>query len=69
MWIGVSGWTYDSWAGSFLPAGLPARRRLEYASRRFNCLEGNASFYSLLTPETCRRTIGDAALTVSARAA
>ena len=55
LWVGVSGWTYDSWRGSFYPAALPARRHLEYASRRFNSLEVNASFYSLLTPETYRR--------------
>ena len=55
LWIGVSGWTYDSWRGRFYPTDLPARRRLEYASRRFNSLEVNASFYGLLTPETYRR--------------
>jgi len=55
LWIGVSGWTYDSWCGRFYPTALPARRRLEYASRRFNSLEVNASFYGLLTPETYRR--------------
>ncbi|PYN32934.1 MAG: hypothetical protein DME01_19980 [Candidatus Rokuibacteriota bacterium] len=55
MWIGVSGWTYDSWDGAFYQAGFPARRRLEYVSRRFNSVEIDASFYSLLTPETYRR--------------
>jgi uncharacterized protein YecE (DUF72 family) len=55
MWIGVSGWAYDSWKNVFYPPGLAARRRLEYASRRFNSLEINASFYGLLTPETYRR--------------
>ena len=53
-WIGVSGWTYDSWKGPFYPPGLPASRRLEYASRRFDSLEVNASFYGLLTPSVYR---------------
>jgi hypothetical protein len=39
----------------FYPPGLAARRRLEYASRCFNSLAINASFYGLLTPETYRR--------------
>jgi uncharacterized protein YecE (DUF72 family) len=55
LWIGVSGWTYDSWRGPFYPATLPARRRLVYASRHFNSLEINSSFYGLLRPETYRR--------------
>jgi uncharacterized protein YecE (DUF72 family) len=55
VWIGVSGWTYDSWVGPFYPVGQPAERRLAYASRRFNSLEINSSFYGLLTPETYRR--------------
>jgi uncharacterized protein YecE (DUF72 family) len=53
--IGVSGWSYDPWRGAFYPEGLPRRRELEYASRRFNSIEVNGSFYSLLRPETYRR--------------
>lgn len=54
--IGVSGWSYGHWRkGAFYPEGLAQRRELEYASRRFNSLEINGSFYSLLKPETYRR--------------
>lgn len=54
--IGVSGWSYGHWRkGVFYPEGLPQRRELEYASRRFNSVEINGSFYSLLKPETYRR--------------
>jgi uncharacterized protein YecE (DUF72 family) len=59
MRIGLSGWSYDGWDGSFYPVGLPDRRRLAYASRRFNSLEVNGSFYGLLTPETYRRWYDD----------
>jgi uncharacterized protein YecE (DUF72 family) len=52
--IGVSGWNYDGWRGPFYPRGLPAARQLAYASRQFNSLEINGSFYSLKTPETYR---------------
>ncbi|MFO7653341.1 MAG: DUF72 domain-containing protein [Candidatus Krumholzibacteriia bacterium] len=51
--VGVSGWSYDSWRnGAFFPEGLPRRRELEYLTRRFNSVEINGSFYSLLTPQT-----------------
>jgi uncharacterized protein YecE (DUF72 family) len=50
--IGTSGWSYESWRGEFYPRGLPHRRELEYMSRRFDSIEINGSFYSLLTPET-----------------
>jgi uncharacterized protein YecE (DUF72 family) len=52
--IGVSGWSYDSWRGKFYPDDLPRRRQLEHASRRFNSIEINGSFYSLLKPEIYR---------------
>lgn len=59
--IGVSGWSYDHWRdGVFYPDGLPRRRELEYATRRFNSLEINGSFYSLLRPDTYRKYAGTA---------
>jgi uncharacterized protein YecE (DUF72 family) len=52
--IGISGWSYDSWRGDFYPEDLPRSRELEYASRRFDSVEINGSFYSLLKPGTYR---------------
>jgi uncharacterized protein YecE (DUF72 family) len=49
--IGISGWRYKGWRGSFYPAGLPQRAELEYAARHFNAIELNGSFYSLQRPE------------------
>jgi uncharacterized protein YecE (DUF72 family) len=43
--VGVGGWTYAPWHHSFYPAGLVARRELEYASRRFSTIEVNGTFY------------------------
>lgn len=48
--IGISGWRYKGWRGSFYPAGLPQRAELEYAARHFNSIELNGSFYSLQRP-------------------
>ncbi|MFN2420605.1 MAG: DUF72 domain-containing protein [Gemmatimonadota bacterium] len=53
-WVGISGWSYDGWQGDFYPEDLAKKRQLEYASRRFNSLEINGSFYSLQRPETYR---------------
>lgn len=49
--IGISGWRYTPWRGSFYPRGLRQRRELEYASRAVGSIELNGSFYSLQTPE------------------
>jgi uncharacterized protein YecE (DUF72 family) len=49
--LGVSGWKYSEWRGPFYPSGLPQARELAYASRVFNSIELNGSFYSLQRPE------------------
>lgn len=49
--IGISGWRYPPWRGTFYPPGLPQRRELEYASRQVATIEINGSFYSLQRPE------------------
>jgi uncharacterized protein YecE (DUF72 family) len=52
--VGVSGWNYDDWRGKFYPDDLPRTRELEYASRRFNSIELNGTFYSLKKPDNYR---------------
>jgi uncharacterized protein YecE (DUF72 family) len=53
--IGISGWRYAPWRGVFYPDDLPQRRELEYASRRFETVEINGTFYSLQRPESFQR--------------
>src|SRR6476469_2535599 len=53
--IGISGYDYKPWRGRFYPEELPARRWLEYASRCFNSIELNGTFYSLKSPPVFRR--------------
>jgi uncharacterized protein YecE (DUF72 family) len=48
--IGISGWKYKGWRGIFYPEKLPQRRELEFASRTFDTIELNGSFYSLQRP-------------------
>jgi uncharacterized protein YecE (DUF72 family) len=52
MRIGISGWSYKGWRGSFYPPGLPQRRELEHAAALFNSIEINGSFYSLQRPSS-----------------
>lgn len=52
--IGISGWTYRPWRGTFYPKKWPQKRELEYASRQLNTVEINGSFYSLQTPSSYR---------------
>lgn len=49
--IGISGWRYAGWRGTFYPPGLPQKRELPYAAERFPTIELNGSFYSLQRPE------------------
>jgi uncharacterized protein YecE (DUF72 family) len=53
--IGISGWTYAGWRGVFYPKKLAHRLELEFASRAFNSIEINGSFYSLQLPSSYRR--------------
>ena len=54
-YIGISGYDYKGWRGRFYPEALPARRWLEYASRVFDSIELNGTFYSLKSPDVFRR--------------
>ena len=48
--IGISGWNYKPWRGVFYPPKHPQKRELEFASRAFNTIEINGTFYSLQRP-------------------
>lgn len=53
--VGISGWRYKGWRGSFYPRGLAQKEELRFASERFNSIELNGSFYSLQHPDSFRR--------------
>jgi len=50
--IGISGWTYKGWRGRFYPRELRQKDELEFASRAFNSIEINGSFYSMQRPSS-----------------
>lgn len=45
--IGISGWRYPPWRGTFYPKDLVQREELDYASRHVSSIEINGSFYAL----------------------
>jgi uncharacterized protein YecE (DUF72 family) len=53
--IGISGYDYKGWRNVFYPPDLPKRRWLEFASRQFNSIELNGTFYSLKSPSVFER--------------
>lgn len=55
MRIGISGWNYAPWRGVFYPKELPHKSELNFASRQFNSIELNGSFYSLQRPSSFAR--------------
>jgi uncharacterized protein YecE (DUF72 family) len=57
--IGISGWRYKGWRGTFYPPALAQRLELHFASHRFNSIELNGSFYSLQRPESFQRWYDD----------
>ena len=57
--IGVGGWTYEPWRNNFYPAGLPAARELEYASRKLTVIEVNGTYYSTQKPATFAKWRGE----------
>lgn len=57
--VGISGWTYPPWRGVFYPKKMPHRMELSFASRAFNSIEINGSFYSLQRPTSYQRWYAD----------
>jgi len=53
--IGISGWTYVPWRGTFYPGKLAQKNELEFASDIFNTIEINGTFYTLQKPASFAR--------------
>src|SRR5271155_2408112 len=48
--IGIGGWTYEPWRGTFYPATLPQKDELEYAGRQLTSIEINGTYYGAQKP-------------------
>jgi uncharacterized protein YecE (DUF72 family) len=50
--VGIGGWTYAPWRGTFYPKGLPHSQELAYASQHLTSIEINGTFYRTQKPAT-----------------
>jgi uncharacterized protein YecE (DUF72 family) len=53
--VGIGGWTYEPWRGSFYPKGLTQARELEYAASKLGAIEINSTFYSRQSPASWQK--------------
>jgi uncharacterized protein YecE (DUF72 family) len=53
--VGIGGWVFEEWRGSFYPAGLAQKRELEFASRALTAIEINGTYYGSQKPESFAR--------------
>ncbi|CAH1663981.1 conserved hypothetical protein [Hyphomicrobiales bacterium] len=50
--IGIGGWVFEPWRGSFYPEGLPQKRELEHAASKLSSIEINGTYYGSQKPES-----------------
>jgi uncharacterized protein YecE (DUF72 family) len=55
VFVGIGGWNFPPWRGSFYPQGLTQARELHYASRQLTSIEINSTFYGLQKPATFQK--------------
>lgn len=53
--VGIGGWTFEPWRGTFYPEGLPRKQELDYASRHLTSIEINGTYYRTQSPESFAR--------------
>jgi uncharacterized protein YecE (DUF72 family) len=51
-YVGMAGWVYPHWRGTFYPAGLRQADELAHAATRVTSIEINGSFYSAQKPSS-----------------
>ncbi|HEV2189374.1 MAG TPA: DUF72 domain-containing protein [Stellaceae bacterium] len=52
--VGIGGWVFPPWRGSFYPKEVKQADELAYASRHVTAIEINGTFYRLQTPKSYR---------------
>ena len=55
IFVGVGGWNFAPWRGSFYPKGLTQKQELNFASRELTSIEINSTFYGLQKPATFQK--------------
>jgi uncharacterized protein YecE (DUF72 family) len=55
IYVGIGGWTFEPWRGTFYPDKLPHKRELEFAGSKLTSIEINGTYYSTFKPENWAR--------------
>jgi uncharacterized protein YecE (DUF72 family) len=50
VYVGIGGWTFAPWRGTFYPEGLSQKKELGFASRALTSIEINGTYYSTFKP-------------------
>jgi len=53
--VGIGGWVFPPWRGTFYPKGTRQAEELHYASRHVTGIEINGTFYRVQTPTSFRK--------------
>ncbi len=53
--VGIGGWVFEPWRGTFYPGGLPQKRELEHAAAHLGTIEINGTYYGSQKPESFAR--------------
>lgn len=60
IYVGTSGWAYTTWKPDFYPAGVSAKKFLEYYATQLNSVEVNYTFRSLPTADQLKNWLAAA---------
>src|SRR4051812_22257862 len=55
IFVGVGGWNFAPWRGTYYPKGLTQAQELHYSSRQLTSIEINSTFYGLQKPATFKK--------------
>jgi uncharacterized protein YecE (DUF72 family) len=55
IYVGIGGWTFEPWRGTFYPEKLSQKRELEYAASKLTSIEINGTYYGSQKPESFRK--------------
>jgi uncharacterized protein YecE (DUF72 family) len=57
--VGIGGWNFEPWEGSFYPSDLAKKRQLEFAGKELRAIEVNGTYYSSQKPATFAKWAAD----------
>lgn len=55
IFVGVGGWNFAPWRGTYYPEGVTQAQELRYSSRQLTSIEINSTFYGLQKPATFQK--------------